>query len=82
MENNDLYFQEIAYLRGLPWRSESIEVLSGQIYTRISVSKNPVLIGMSFIFILLKLFRDEGHSDDLRYKYDVVAGYVIKGFDF
>ncbi|OKP01584.1 hypothetical protein Xedl_02858 [Xenorhabdus eapokensis] len=80
MVKNIPYFQEIEFLRGLPWSSENVSRLSSQIAARISVSQDPVLAGLSCIFILIKVFRDEGHSDLLLYKYDLVALEVIEFF--
>ncbi|MBD2780839.1 hypothetical protein [Xenorhabdus szentirmaii] len=74
--------QYIDFLKGLPWQDESTQVLSGQISACISIANNPVYMGMSCIFILLKKFRDEGHSDDLLYKYEAVVGEIIERFDF
>lgn len=74
------YFQEIEFLRGLSWSSEDVPMLSSQIAAHISVSQNPVLVGISCIFILLNVFRDEDHSDYLLYKYSLVALEVIEGF--
>ncbi|MEQ1966783.1 hypothetical protein ABLA30_07055 [Xenorhabdus nematophila] len=82
MKKKDSYFQEIEFLRRLHWQSESIQALSDQISKRILRSQNPVLIGMSCLFILLKEFRDEGHPSDLLYKYEVVVGKVIEEFNF
>ncbi|WP_426575265.1 hypothetical protein ACP179_00420 (plasmid) [Xenorhabdus stockiae] len=64
----------------LPWSSENVPMLSNQIVTHISRAQNPVQVGTSCIFILLKVFRDENHAGWLLYKYGLVALNVIEGF--
>ncbi|MCC8379099.1 hypothetical protein [Xenorhabdus sp. PB30.3] len=67
-------------MKGLPWSSANVPMLSSKIAARISIDQNPVLVGTSCIFILLKVFRDENHEGGLLHKYTLVALDVIDGF--
>ncbi|WP_426575384.1 hypothetical protein ACP179_01280 (plasmid) [Xenorhabdus stockiae] len=80
---SEVYAQEIMFLRRLPWQSENVPALSLKIYLDINLDKkNPVKLGMTYIFILLKIFPEEDPSSDLIRKYELVAEEVINGTNY
>ncbi|CDL81083.1 hypothetical protein [Xenorhabdus szentirmaii] len=80
MKKENTYFQVIDFLSTLKWQSESTQALSGQIYQRILCANNPVFIGMSCLFVLLKDWLDAGQACPLQSKYNKVAEELIQLF--